>query len=259
MKGIFERKEHFGLMARKIKGFIGYPPMFHTHCELLYVIKGSVKTVIDGKEKLLQAGELAFLFSYLTHSYEDAPDAEVIVLLFEPGNTLFTRTLLSKQPSIPFINGKAFAPILERIVVLEAEGKVKTATGYLNAVIGELLELLTLGESKAMESDVCVKVLAYCSEHFNREITVRSVAEALYISQSYVSKIFSDKLRYGFREYINALRIDQAKALLEQTERRIEDIMFECGFKNQSSFNRIFQARCGLSPREYRKSLSQRS
>lgn len=56
-----------------------------------------------------------------------------------------------------------------------------------------------------------------------------------------------------FRKYINMLRISEAKKLLENTNIRIVDITLECGYKNQSSFNRIVYEENGCSPKEYHK------
>jgi two-component system response regulator YesN len=65
--------------------------------------------------------------------------------------------------------------------------------------------------------------------------------------------VFSGKLKIGFREYINFLRISHAKTLLVETDMKVLAIMLECGFRNQSTFNRIFSEVCGVSPRTYRK------
>ena len=90
--------------------------------------------------------------------------------------------------------------------------------------------------------------------HFTDEdISIKKIADELYISSSYVSKVFSCKLKYNFREYINELRIRRAKKLLSSTDRRIIDVMLDCGFKNQSSFNRVFSEHTGVSPSEYRR------
>ena len=86
---------------------------------------------------------------------------------------------------------------------------------------------------------------------------LKSVSDALFVSPSYISKIFAQKLKYSFREYINSLRIHKAKALLADPNRRIVDVMMDCGFQNQSSFNRVFLEICGISPREYQKQRAQ--
>ena len=141
--------------------------------------------------------------------------------------------------------------MLERTVELCEAGKIKTALSYLNAVLGELLELLTL-EERNDAGGITTQILAYCAEHFSEDISVKTLADALYISQSYVSKVFSQKLGYSFREYINALRVHKAQTLLRGSDQKILQIMTECGFQNQSSFNRVFLEITGLSPRDYR-------
>jgi len=253
MKPIFEKKELFDLKALKIRHFNGFPPMFHPHCELIYVVKGSIPTVIDGTEHLLREGEISFLFPYLSHSYAAAENAEVIVLLFNPTATVFSHLLLTRKPQICYTDGRPFLPLLQRILLLSEQGKDKTAISYLNALIGEITDLLPLTDSDQQADDITVRILEYCSEHFTEDVTLNRIAESLYVSTSYVSKIFTHKLKYNFRDYLNALRIDKAKSLLEQTELKIADVMYECGFNNQSSFNRVFRSFCGLSPREYKK------
>lgn len=252
MQAVFEKKEYFPLTGTYARGFHGYMPMFHPHGELLYVVKGEIPITIDGCSHVLTAGQLAVVFPYLTHSYQDAPDAEAIILLFDPAQTAFDNTLLNRKPRTCWTRAEALQPILERAVYMIKENRPKTAMAYVTAALGELLELLTL-ESARGAADVTAQILAYCGEHYTENITVKAVAEALFLSESYVSKIFSRNLNYSFREYINALRVHKAQSLLESSSLSIGQIMARCGFQNQSSFNRIFRQSCGMSPREYRR------
>lgn len=255
MKGVFEKKDYFVLYGLHVRRFRGYPPMFHTHGELIYVEKGSVNICVDGKTHVLQEGEMSVVFPYLTHSYDDAPDANALIILFDPLATAFDNTFLSKKPVQFYTDGRGFYQMLSRAIELMHDGKIKTAMGYINAVIGEFLETTQLEDVDNTSEDTVAKILIYCAEHFTENITIESVSEALYLSPSYVSKIFSQKLRYGFREYINALRINKARSLLRNPEKRITDIMLACGFVNQSSFNRVFRSICGVSPKDYRKKM----
>lgn len=253
MKSIFEKKDYFELHGLSVSGFRGYPPMFHTHGELIYVVKGSINICVDGKPHVLKEGELSVVFPYLPHSYDDAPDAEALIILFDPLATAFDNTFLTKKPISYYADGSAFYSMLSRAIDLMNNGKNKTAMGYINAVIGEFLETTSMENSDNTAEDATTKILIYCAEHFTENITIKSVSEALYLSPGYVSKIFSQKLKFGFREYINALRVNMAKSLLKKPEKRITDIMLSCGFVNQSSFNRVFRDICGVSPKDYRK------
>ena len=98
MKGVFEKKDYFELHGVKVSGFHGYPPMFHTHGELIFVLKGSIRISVDGDSYLLREGEMTIVFPYLTHSYEDAPEADALIILFDPIATAFDNTFLTKKP-----------------------------------------------------------------------------------------------------------------------------------------------------------------
>lgn len=252
----YETKSPAYLKGWQGTGFLGYPLMFHHHAELIYVVRGNLHVTVEGESFTLREGQLFVLFSYLAHSYQDAPDTQVILMLFDPSVTAFTKTFLYQKPVCPVIDGEPFAPMLERAVTLLRQNKHKTATAYLNAVLGEFLESADLDPLPRDNHNMTARILEYCTGHFAEPISLKSIADALSVSQSSVSKVFSQQLHYSFREYINDLRIELAKTLLRETDQPITDVMFSCGFTNQSSFNRVFRSVCGCSPREYRQQLT---
>ena len=255
MQAVFEKKEYFQLSGTHITGFKGYMPMFHPHGEILHVLRGSVPVTMDGETHLLEAGETAVIFPYLTHAYADAPEAEVLILLFDPRLTAFDTTLMTRKPLCCYTDSGRLCPLIHRAVEMLKKGRIKTAMAYVDATLGELLEILELVPSEGPSGDMTVQLLSYCAEHFAEDITVKTLAEALFISESYVSKLFSKNLKCSFREYINGLRIQKAQKLLEGSDLRIGQIMAACGFQNQSSFNRVFRDVTGTSPRDYRRNV----
>ena len=264
-RAVFEKKEQFNFIANRIKGFREFPPMFHPHCELMYVVSGEIRMTIDGMEKILKKGDISFVFPYSVHSYDDAPNTEVIILLFEASEVkLFESDLFGKKPIYPYTDKVShLLPVFEKMVCYYKEYggdenmKKKIIAAYLSVALGELFMVMPLQDAVFDSPDITKQILSYCSEHFaDDDISIKKVADALYVSSSYVSKVFCNKLKYNFREYINMLRIDKSKELLEKSGMKILDIMLECGFKNQSSFNRIFSEDTGLSPRVYRQKHS---
>lgn len=255
MNGIFEKKSYFQLRGSRVGGVRGYKPMFHPHGELVHVVHGSLGITVDGVEYRLETGQTAVIFPYLTHSYEKAPDAKTVVILFDPLVTAFDATLLEKKPVCCRMEDSRIYPLMERAVTMIYGKKRKTAIGYLNAVLGEILDQLELVDRERTAGDTTVQLLSYCEEHFSENITVERIAKALFISPNYVSKLFSQKLRTGFRAYINDLRVRKAQILLQETDKKILQIMEACGFQNQSSFNRVFRNITGMSPRQYRQTF----
>ena len=254
MKAVFEKKDKVNITARMEQGFRGYPPMFHPHCELIYVIKGEIGVTIDGVAEKIKAGDLSITFPYVSHSYEDAKDAETIIILFDTDMLFaYKESLENHKPKCPFIRNAEFLSYMFKKLLLCPDESPELASAYLTAIVGEILPSLEILEIDNTVLDISKKILVYCSNHFNEDISIKSISKALYLSQSYVSKIFTYKLNYRFREYINSLRVQEAKRLLATTDMKIVSIMLECGFENQSSFNRIFNDICHLSPSQYRK------
>ena len=143
MKGIFEKKD-LSITALQVKGFRGFPPMFHAHYEIIYVLEGTISMVIDEKPRCLHTGELSVSFPYSIHSYETSPEAKAIIILFAPAAAgAFEKTLLSCKPVSPYLpDTGALLPILNSICrhsgTAEPE-REQTARAYLVALVGELL------------------------------------------------------------------------------------------------------------------------
>ncbi len=257
MEGIFEKND-LKFKITKVSGFRTFESMFHSHMEIIYIISGSINMTIDGSSRTLLPGEMCITFPYLIHCYENSTDAEAIILLFDPSITdLFEKKLLSHKPVNPYINeASSFLPLLEKIMYYSSHNDadhLKMANIYLIALLGEILFSTELVRIEGISVSTVRKILIYCSEHYTEDITAKRVSQSLYISQSSITKIFAKKLGCSFRDYINHLRVNKARNHLENTDKKIIEIMYECGFKNQSSFNRVFLQIAGITPSECRK------
>ena len=257
MKQRFEKNE-LRMVAVEKTGFHSFPLMFHSHIEVLCVQEGSICVTLDSVEYELRAGELCVVLPYVLHSYEDAPNAKFRLLMASPSAlTGLENTLMEVGIKEPVYTIDAQLDFLtERIVAHMAVQSAladQTACAYMGALVGELLMRHPLSKARESKSTVAKDLLIYCNEHFTEAITIRSAAKDCFVSESFVSKIFARELNIPFRGYVNALRINYAKRMLEKTDMKITEVMAACGFKNQSSFNRIFFSICNVTPRQYRE------
>jgi AraC-like DNA-binding protein len=94
----------------------------------------------------------------------------------------------------------------------------------------------------------------YILEFYNKDLSLSQLAKLYFLNPDYLCRLFRKETELSFSEYVNNIRIDRAKELLELTNSEIMDISVEVGFANVTYFNRIFKKRIGLSPREYRNS-----
>ena len=99
------------------------------------------------------------------------------------------------------------------------------------------------------------QTVSYIAAHYTEELTLPRMAHDLGISQSALSRIFSGTFHMNFNRYLNEARLDYACNLLLHSDSSILDIAIQAGFESQRTFNRVFQERFRMSPREYRKTL----
>lgn len=85
-----------------------------------------------------------------------------------------------------------------------------------NALVGLLMEKMEFDEKKMEKSSTVQKIIRFCEDNYKEDISVESVACELGLSRSYVSHVFSKKFHMCFRDYINLLRLEQAKEILEK-------------------------------------------
>lgn len=107
--------------------------------------------------------------------------------------------------------------------------------------------------SKGKQTGTGEKVISYIREHFREQISLKDAADRLYVSPAYLGKCVQKATGVSFRQYVNDLRMEEAKRLLKQTDKLIYEIAEEVGFKESKYFISKFMAEVGKTPLEYRK------
>lgn len=87
----------------------------------------------------------------------------------------------------------------------------------------------------------------------NPELSVEKTAELSNTDVTKISKNIKNISGLSFPQYLNALRMTEAKRLLAETDAKIIEISFAVGFGNLSHFNRCFKSSEKISPKDYRK------
>jgi AraC-like DNA-binding protein len=73
------------------------------------------------------------------------------------------------------------------------------------------------------------------------------------MSSTYFSKKFKKVTGFGFKEYVNNIRLKEASNLLLETKYSITNIALKCGFTDSNYFGDFFKKMKGVSPNKYRK------
>ncbi|MDH6365461.1 ligand-binding sensor protein/AraC-like DNA-binding protein [Enterococcus sp. PF1-24] len=97
------------------------------------------------------------------------------------------------------------------------------------------------------------KATHYIQKNITQAITLEEVANHVYLSQYYFSKLFKKEMGVNFITYLNQQRIERAKALLKESSLSIEAIAHNVGFSQPSYFCKIFKNFTASTPAKYRK------
>lgn len=98
------------------------------------------------------------------------------------------------------------------------------------------------------------RICKYINDNYqNPDLSATMICDAFKIHNTYLSRIFSEKLGTGMHDYITALRIERSKEKLVNTNEKIDNISLSVGYTNSRSFSRAFKRLEGISPKEYRQ------
>ncbi len=106
------------------------------------------------------------------------------------------------------------------------------------------------------ENTVIRQAKNFVAQHYAESISLAQVAKHVCLSTSYFSTLFKTETGVGFVEYLQHIRIEQAKKLLKTSKMRIADIAEKVGYRDIKFFNKIFVKETTVTPSEYRKFYS---
>ncbi|KJF89067.1 AraC family transcriptional regulator [Photobacterium leiognathi] len=97
------------------------------------------------------------------------------------------------------------------------------------------------------------QVCKYIDNHYSSDITLKKLADYMYVSENTVHRWFIQHFNESYISYLTKLRLNHASQLLTTTLQPISLIAENVGYTNRSNFNRSFKKYKGMSPSLYRK------
>lgn len=99
------------------------------------------------------------------------------------------------------------------------------------------------------------KAIDYIQEHYSEQVTLNEVAENIYVSTFYISRMFKKELGKSFVDYLNDVRIEKSKELLKDVKYKTYEVAEIVGISDPHYFSKLFKKYSGMTPSEYRESL----
>ncbi len=101
-------------------------------------------------------------------------------------------------------------------------------------------------------------VAKYMQEHLDEKISIEQIAKEVHLSHVGLIWKFKARLAITPMEFLSRLRLTKAKEMLLESDLRINEISYRCGYATPYYFSRRFKETYHLSPADYRKRMLQR-
>lgn len=254
------------------------PKHEHDFLELVYVLHGSAKQVINNKEITIHKGNY-FIIDYNTyHSYKKISNEKFCIM-----NCLFTPDFIDQtlkhcrkfsevtenyliHYSYSSINvnpaNRVFSDhdgsIYSLIMKLYGEYIEKTV-GYIEIMRCTLIEIIIhtmrilQSENEPVYSSTEKYIVDFVRDNYMKKITLTEIANNLNYSTPYLSKIFHKNYGMTFEHFLQKTRIEQSCRLLANTDKKIIDIALSTGYTDLKFFNSVFKKFMNTTPGKYRK------
>ncbi len=97
------------------------------------------------------------------------------------------------------------------------------------------------------------RAIRYIGDNYRKKLSLEEVSHQAYMSSSYFSNTFHQRMGITFSEYLSILRMNCAKELLTTTSLRVYEVAERSGYEDFRHFSKMFKKHTGFSPAEYRK------
>ncbi|AEJ60652.1 transcriptional regulator with cupin sensor, AraC family [Spirochaeta thermophila DSM 6578] len=259
-------------------------PHWHEEMEFLLVVRGNARVLRDGEFVEVGEGEALFIPPRTFHAAEslDHQPFHFIALVFH-------LDLLEGEVQ-DVCHKRYFTGIKKRL--LSFPGVISRKTLWGKAVLHELMEVVDLADHKGPGYELGIKgalfkvfslifsngvvqksevagdvyavekilpALEYIKEHYQEEISVDDLAKLVYLSKYHFIREFKRLTGRTPVAFINRYRVHKAMAMLIESDEKVLNVAYECGFNDMSYFIRLFHRFTGLTPAQYRRAYAPRA
>ena len=97
--------------------------------------------------------------------------------------------------------------------------------------------------------------MKFIDSNYMTDINVDNICKLFSFSNSHFSRLFKQNTGEAFSRYLSKVRLEHAIVLLSNTDKPIDQIAYECGFKSTSYFSYSFKKEFLVSPLKYRMQM----
>ena len=245
----------------KEQGFI-FPGESHPMPELTYVDQGSLHSVADGQDVLLEQGDIMVYMPNQWHmQYADMGVAPRFVTISfemegEALEALRDRKFKAPQQAVTLLQQM----LREQEMIDDHSGDMILA--LLNQLLVILLRQVDAPAEKIKnsnavhsENEIIRRAQQFVGLHVREKLTVPLLAEKVDVSPSYLTALFHKNLQISPGEYIRRIKLQESKQMIRENALTFTEIAAALQYSTVHHFSRQFKEKFGITPTEYARSV----
>lgn len=250
---------------------------FHQEVELVYLMEGELRLYVMEREYHLKRGDICVINSNEEHRIETQGEITTAHLFITYS---LIRSVYNGVSSFFFCNSTSedderyeklrelLNQLLKRKMFCEKEAEEEQHEYEYLSVFYKVLGYLTSNFIKKAKTDAgmsmqqksqmrTLQINEYIMNNYNQPISLKSLADTLYLSEGYLSRYFKKIYNMSFSAYLRQVRLSHAMSELLYTDKAILQIALDNGFSSISFFNKVFKEEYGKSPSHIRNSAKE--
>ena len=256
--GVLRAEAIYASFSREEEPAFLFPGGANPMPELLYVERGSLHSVAEGREQHLHQGDLVIYGPNQWHMQYADTDVEprCLRIFFETSCDL--SVLLNRK----FKESEETRTVLRQLL-REQDRTQSYALEMILVLLNQLILLLLrqtegkpLPESRMKgEYRIIHKTQLFVSAHVWEDLSVPMVAHNVDMSPSYLTALFQKHLAISPGEYIRRVKLQEGKRMIRENKLNFTEIAAELQYSTVHHFSRQFKEKFGLTPSEYAKKV----
>lgn len=253
------------------------PVHWHSAIELIYVLNGTGRIMIEGIDYPVVAGEFVVIDSNQMHETKCAKASMMVMIHFsrnsmknfipdlEEYHFSCTKETLQKSQLEKYFEICELLKILPPLYVMRPAGYRLKSQAVAMEVFYELLNHFSDKERNVQltEKDTILERLGEITEyielHHREQISLEKIAGHFYLSREYFSRFFKKNMGVTFSRYVNEVRLMHIYQDICNTQKGVMELAEEHGFTNYKLFHNMFCEIYGCLPSEVRKMKQENS
>ena len=246
-----------------------FPMHAHDGLELYYFISGCCRYLVEGNEYILKPHDIMVMRPSETHNLKVMDDVpyERVVIHFYPNHfkaydkiglltaAFFDRPLgKSNRYSEEDFGSRLYQQCFETLrkdspVGLELETEAKLFTILCELYMAYSMRKNGEEELNSDKEEPAIQIIDYINKNLYEPLSLSSISEKFFLSQSQLNRLFKRATGTSVWEYITIKRLIAARNRIRAGE-HAGKVCVSCGFKDYSSFYRMYKSRFGVSPKQ---------